>query len=760
MMEGDGVWRPNTSFDKNRIQWPLSYSLTPTPAGGPRREWWDHRYYRGPENQSVQLYYSCSNLESEAIARGFLDEPVLGFDMEWPIDSDTRTRLQEKVAMIQLACENKVALFHIALHDGQTSEELIAPSLRRIIESPHILKTGVAIMNADFKRLKDHFQLQPRGAFELSHLFRLVAYSPHNPEHVTIRMCKLSTQVQQHLGLPLYKGDVRMSDWSLPLDDKQKTYAANDAYASYMLFHCMNAKRLGISPVPPLPKLAESYLPFAWSESPDIPVQLEPVADRPEFEVMTAKLFFSRRPTANEQRAKLRERMEACLEAKLRDKRIKEEVKGGERSMASVSLEPEISQKLLAQLISHRSELAEAQYMAPYFIASNKVLEALARHRPANKRELLKVHGVGQRKAKAYGDDWLQMIARDLAERPKRDSENTTRPSLPTTTSLGAGNRRGDYQKPFDPTSNELYKRLAKHRKALAYAQDWPAFRIAPNTVLEALARERPSNTNELLRIEGIGPVKAAEYGTEWLQIIADFEAEHKPAYSESLISDVPTNSPPRGDSDLLQPEPSDHPSKRRKIRNVGRSKELLLAPPTLSTGLSFQFAETQLHEDETQAENDEGNIYNEPDDSLAFAADMPSPASSELRHKVAGPPESPGRETSTPSLAPNSEPTPAPQPAKEAAQSEPLSLEQQLLRKKLDACVKNVVSLMDPKPTEPIVSYETLDYLVTTVPQTRDEFNQVPHIQGFIQACQGVRKDLWPAFATWTRAAGLARSS
>ncbi|OTA93256.1 hypothetical protein M434DRAFT_73527 [Hypoxylon sp. CO27-5] len=661
-MESDGVWRPSASFDKNQIQWPLSYSLTPNPAGAPRREFWDYSYYRGPENQSVQIQYSSSWSESEAIAQGFLDEPVLGFDMEWPLDENMRTQLREKVAMIQLACESKIALFHIALHEGQTSEELIAPSLRRIIESPHILKTGVAIMCADFKRLRDRFQLEPRGAFELSHLFRLITFGPRKPEEVTVRMCKLSTQVKRHFGLPLNKGDIRRSDWSLPLDKEQKTYAATDAYAGFMLFHCMNAKRLGISPVPPLPKLAESYLPFGYEESPDLLVQLEPSADRPEVAVMTATHFFPRPPSRMEIMSQLRARMQASHQKRARDDCIKEEIKERERFLASVSSEPEISKMLLAQLVSHRKELARTRGIPPYIIASNKVLEELARHRPANKSELLKVHGVGEQKTMTYGSDWLRMIAQDLAEH---------------------------------------------------------------------------------------------------------FEAKQRPEPSESSVSDVPIESlPPPEDTELLHPQSCDYPSKRMKIKNVGRSKEVILSPPTLSTGLSFQFAETQLDGDEIPAEKDGGDVYDEPDDSSVFATDIPLATSSELRHKEPRTLESPCQEISAPSLAPNSSPTSISAPTtgseavEETKQLEHLSLEQRLLRKKLDACVKSVTSLMNPKPTQPIVSNDALDRLVTTLPQTLDEFHQVAGLQGFIHACQGAKKNLWEAFSTWTRTAGLVKSS
>jgi len=79
-------------------------------------------------------------------------------------------------------------LFHIGLHAGNTSEDLIAPSLRKIIETPNIAKVGVAILNADFSRLENWFHLKPKGAFELSHLHNLITFGPEHPELITTKL--------------------------------------------------------------------------------------------------------------------------------------------------------------------------------------------------------------------------------------------------------------------------------------------------------------------------------------------------------------------------------------------------------------------------------------------------------------------------------------------------------------------------------------------------------------------------------------------
>jgi hypothetical protein len=98
------------------VQWPLSYRLTlppvpEAPAGQsvPKR-WWHHYWYRNSKNQKPIVLYSATRAQSEEYARLFLHEPVLGFDMEWPWQSDSN-RLQEKVGLIQIASESRIALF-------------------------------------------------------------------------------------------------------------------------------------------------------------------------------------------------------------------------------------------------------------------------------------------------------------------------------------------------------------------------------------------------------------------------------------------------------------------------------------------------------------------------------------------------------------------------------------------------------------------------------------------------------------------------
>jgi hypothetical protein len=135
------------------------------------------------------------------------------------------------------------------------------PSLKAVLESPDICKVGVAV-KGDFTRLEKYLGIQSQGVFELSHLHNLVEWYEVDPSKVTKKLAGLAAQVQQHLQLPLYKGEpledapetktsVRESDWSLPLDLHQIRYAAADAYAGFRLYHMLEWKRTRLRPTPP-----------------------------------------------------------------------------------------------------------------------------------------------------------------------------------------------------------------------------------------------------------------------------------------------------------------------------------------------------------------------------------------------------------------------------------------------------------------------------------------------------------------------------
>ncbi|CAN9213860.1 unnamed protein product [Alternaria sp. RS040] len=388
-----------------KVHWPLSYRMQPqkpkasslqsygfsSTQAAPKR-WWSHRLYRGPGGKEVEILYSKTKAQSETYAKQFLDEPVIGFDMEWPWNDWKKDDLQNKIGLIQIASEDKIALFHIGLHPGKTSEEIIAPTLKRILEDPKIGKVGVNVLKADFSRLSRFFGLKPKGAVESSHLYRLVKFGPRKPELVSVKLVSLAHQVEEQLGLPLYKGDVRTSNWSKPLSTDQINYAAGDAYAGFMLYKCMNAKRLAMKPTPPLPIHAEKYP--SGKASRDDPI----ILDVGDGTTITTEAFFGVKPAKSG----------VSGTSSKATKKIRTT-----KSSAQPLNDP--TQALYEELTTRRASLAETRKLQPHRIISDTLLESIARAQPCDTEGLLAVKGIGKIQQAKFGDEWLEVISLFLA---------------------------------------------------------------------------------------------------------------------------------------------------------------------------------------------------------------------------------------------------------------------------------------------------------------------------------------------------------
>jgi superfamily II DNA helicase RecQ len=74
-----------------------------------------------------------------------------------------------------------------------------------------------------------------------------------------------------------------------------------------------------------------------------------------------------------------------------------------------------------------------------------------------------------------------------------------------------------------DPADSPLLNALRAWRLSEAKAKDVPAFRIATDALLQALAEDRPSSEDDLLAIRGAGPAFCKRYGQPILKIVKSF---------------------------------------------------------------------------------------------------------------------------------------------------------------------------------------------------------------------------------------------
>ncbi len=98
--------------------------------------------------------------------------------------------------------------------------------------------------------------------------------------------------------------------------------------------------------------------------------------------------------------------------------------------------------------------------------------------------------------------------------------------------------------KPDEPINPELVGRLKQWRREKAAASGVPPYVVLHDSVLEEIARQRPSSPDELRSIKGIGDAKLAQLGAEIISVVRDLAtgAENKPVESKPQ----PAFDPPR----------------------------------------------------------------------------------------------------------------------------------------------------------------------------------------------------------------------
>jgi exonuclease 3'-5' domain-containing protein 2 len=269
---------------------------------GDPKSFWSYSLYQGSNEagpQKIKVHYCRSKHTTERVLQQyFMNEKILGLDLEWAGDAKKTHSARRNVSLVQLASSSRIALFHLAMYPKD--DELVAPSLKQILEDPEVTKVGVWI-KGDCTRLRNYLGIEARSIFELSHLYRLVKYSSTGElDLINKKYVNMAKQVEDVLQLPLFKGlDVRASDWSRALSMEQITCmptshhlialqpltwtdSASDAYAAVQLYHVLDNQRQSLDPTPPLPYHADLNLPIRLADKVVLPEETEDTEEEPE----------------------------------------------------------------------------------------------------------------------------------------------------------------------------------------------------------------------------------------------------------------------------------------------------------------------------------------------------------------------------------------------------------------------------------------------------------------------------------------------
>jgi DNA helicase-2/ATP-dependent DNA helicase PcrA len=161
---------------------------------------------------------------------------------------------------------------------------------------------------------------------------------------------------------------------------------------------------------------------------------------------------------------------------------------------------------VVEQLRTWRLERARAADVPAYAIFNDATLADLLHRWPGSSLELLAVSGIGPVKADRFGNDLLAILGRH--ERPA-----TAAPPAPPPRAKAP---------PVDHGDLDLGLVEALRAWRLEHTDGKPAYTVFSNATMEELAATRPTTTDELLAVSGIGPAKAERFGAELLAFLAD----------------------------------------------------------------------------------------------------------------------------------------------------------------------------------------------------------------------------------------------
>ncbi|KAF9781270.1 ribonuclease H-like domain-containing protein [Thelephora terrestris] len=181
--------------------------------------------YKDHEDPAIVVYTKNEEEANDLI--GCLHGPS-GFDMEWRFYWLNGRTVSRPTALVQIGDDRIILLVQLSAMTRFPSE------LKRVIESPDIVKLGVNI-RGDGEKLYHDYGILPRGLVELAG----AAQDADADFAAMFRrpMVALAKMVEFYEKRHLPKDTVRISDWERdPLDPEQIEYAANDADCAVRMY--------------------------------------------------------------------------------------------------------------------------------------------------------------------------------------------------------------------------------------------------------------------------------------------------------------------------------------------------------------------------------------------------------------------------------------------------------------------------------------------------------------------------------------------
>jgi ribonuclease D len=167
----------------------------------------------------------------------------------------------------------------------------------------------------------------------------------------------------------------------------------------------------------------------------------------------------------------------------------------------------------LKELYAVRQKLAERYDLPPFRILGNKPMLEVAKVRPRNEAELLRIEGVTPKVLGRLGN----RVQRAL-ERAARKGPIQRLPMSPKRANMGQ----------LSEIESELHDRLKTLRKVASERLGIESAYIINRHLLMKLAEARPETDEQLRKIDGLEPWQLEEFGSEILSTVQRFERDVK----------------------------------------------------------------------------------------------------------------------------------------------------------------------------------------------------------------------------------------
>lgn len=152
---------------------------------------------------------------------------------------------------------------------------------------------------------------------------------------------------------------------------------------------------------------------------------------------------------------------------------------------------------LFDRLRDLRTATAKEEHVPPFVVFSDATLEDMVRRFPTTEKEMAKVHGIGAFKLKKYGKRFLSLLRDYEKEKGKENQFSSPDKELERKT---------------------IFMKLSALRLFLSKKEKKAPFQIFSDKILKEIVEKEPQSEEELRLIKGIGPKKAEQYGTLFLE--------------------------------------------------------------------------------------------------------------------------------------------------------------------------------------------------------------------------------------------------